>query len=99
MQLWASRAGWKKKKALPQKAKLYIVNSLGDVLIENGDLKIEGAQILQMIEMGVQRSDDEWKELLDHTEAKAMAVLVDMDKAIPGVDEEEEVEAGSDEDD
>ncbi|KAF9785662.1 hypothetical protein IL306_004791 [Fusarium sp. DS 682] len=72
--------GWKKKKALPQKTKLYLVKRLGAVYVEDGNLKVEGTEILQMVEMGVRRSLKQWKELLDDVDAKAMVVFVDMDK-------------------
>jgi hypothetical protein len=93
MEFWASRAVWRKKKALPGKAQLYLMKSLGAVAVEDGKLKVEGAEVLSIIELGVERSDDEWRELLNDAQAKAMAVVVDMDKKISGVEEEDEADA------
>ncbi|KAL2203492.1 hypothetical protein CC79DRAFT_1371543 [Sarocladium strictum] len=93
MEFWAARAGWKKKKALPEKAQLYLMKSLGAVAVEDGKLKVEEAEVLSIFEMGVERSDNEWQELLGTAQAKSMAVVVDMDNTIPGFEEEDEVDA------
>lgn len=66
------------------------MKGVGTLTLNQGNLTVQGAEVLRTIEVGVQGGSDEWKDLMQHDDSKAIVIMVDMDKTVPGVEEEVE---------